>query len=292
MITFSFILTEKCNWDCEYCAFPLLDNPCQITSDQIVMHMIYIKNIIDRVGIVSNRLPMIEIQGGELGLIPAGILLWFLKALDHKVSVSTNGLFLEKEYHLMPQIRPYIQNILWHVYDKPGAYSVPDFRDKDMDIIRGIVHNNVTDMINFIRYNDHITFDYIEMEYDIQKYRTCSTDDYRELWRGIEHLQNVTDVAKKRIRDRFDEMPNVRERCKDYHSCVSINLANETICLCQRAPEINIPLTEKNLDMVVKGFPKDIFKGISRGCNSCTRLYVEKHKRGIEKKVLLRRKLK
>lgn len=292
MVQFSFILTEECNWDCEYCMFPHIKNPSGLTFDKIQKHIPYIKSVIDKVGLVSDHVPQIEIQGGELGLIPPGILSLFLKGIGCKVSVSTNGLLLGKEYHLMPHIRPYIKDIVLHLCDRPGAYSIPDYADDVLPIIRGIVHNDIQDMVNFIVTNEHITFDYVEMEYDIQKHRTSNTDDYRVLWNLIQHLPNVTDKAKERLQNRFHEDDDLRNKCINYNSCISINLANETICLCQRAPEINIPLTEQNLLNRLTTFPKDLFKGISKGCNSCTRLYIEKHKKGIETTLVLRRRLK
>ena len=291
MVTFSFILTEECNWTCKYCAFPSIEKPTYAQMDVMDKHLKYIKDFINKIEFLSNRQVGIEVQGGELGLIPHVMLGYFLNTLGRKVSISTNGLFLENSYHLKPSIRPYIKEIMWHLYESPTNIAIPDYIDDELTITRGIVHDHVQDMVNFIRRNGHMTFDYVEMEYDIGKYRTTNVGDYRVLWKEMQNLSNVTDSAKNRIKDRLNEKENLRNMCKDYHSCISINMVNETICLCQRAPEINIPLTEENLIKRATTFPKDLFRGISKGCNSCTRLYVEKCKRGIENTMILRKHL-
>jgi MoaA/NifB/PqqE/SkfB family radical SAM enzyme len=74
MPSFSFILTEKCNWHCPYCYFTGLSWPKEPNLDRFKEHLPYIKKIIDRLGdLVVN----IDIQGGEVGLIDSEILRYF-----------------------------------------------------------------------------------------------------------------------------------------------------------------------------------------------------------------------
>ena len=269
MACFSLILTEVCDWKCEYCQFPLLERPKQLTTDAIVRHIPYIREIISK-----TENPYVEIQGGEVGLIGPQMMALLLEELDNKVIVSTNGLFLEKGYHLRERIRPYIREILWHVCDKPGDYKIDvDYNDNDIFINKGIVHSSIDEIAKFIERNPQISFNYIELECDIRFKRSHRIDDYRRLYDAISSMSNVTDNALEIIQKRIDEPNSKRDKCKKFHPVISINLAAETICLCQRVITENIPLTRDNLIKRLKTFPNKLFSyNDTMGCDSCIRL--------------------
>jgi len=274
MAWFSFILTEKCDWDCCYCQFPLLENHNEIDSEKILKHVPYIRDAIKTTEKVTEA--SVEIQGGEVGLIEKQTLILFLETLNIPVFVSTNGEFLEREYHLDKRIRPYIREIQWHLCQEPGDYKLRvDYNDDEIFINKGIVHSDVDETIKFIKQNPHIEFSYVELECDIQEKRTSDTDSLRELYdrlKGIPNVgKNVFDILKRRFNDADDK----REKCHDYHSVVSINLANESICLCQRVTDVNIPLTKENLIKKIITYPNKcfVYPDSMMGCESCIRLY-------------------
>ena len=289
MASFSFILTEKCDWSCSYCQFPLLSNKNEIESDKISKHLPYIRETISKIQQFST--PAIEIQGGEIGLIDENVLIMFLEQLNQKVMVSTNGLFLKKGYHLNKKIRPYIKEIQWHVCDKPGPFKSKDYNDPDIFINKGIVDESINKIVKFIEYNPQITFNYVELECDINEKKTGAVDDYNEFYDRIKGLSNITDSAKERIKNRKDDVLE-RDKCYKFHECVSINMASETICLCQRCLESSIPLTKENLIKRLTDFPKFIFSS-GVGCRSCTRLYKDKYNISTVKNTLkIRKELK
>jgi hypothetical protein len=266
-MNYSFILTEKCNWNCEYCVFPNLDKPKETNEQILRKHLPYIKRIINE----DDDIEYIDIQGGEIGLLPEFILEIFLNNLQRKVIVCTNGLFMEKEMHLNEHIRPYIQLLQWHVCAEPNIQKIKDYHD-ELPISRGIVHNNINEIQRFVQNNNHIYFNYIDLEFDITEKRKADSKTYQNLYKAIEFLPNVDKDNLIRIKDRFKEDSELREFCYKFNKTVVINLANEDICLCQREIKSRIPLNENNLMNRVNKFPKDLFKP-SMGCASCTRLY-------------------
>lgn len=279
MPSFSFILTEKCNWNCPYCYFTGLEYPKEPNLDRYKEHLPYIKKIIDKLGdLVVN----IDIQGGEVGLIPVEILEYFFQTIKKPIVVSTNGMFMENGYHENPKIKPYIANIMYHVtehFDRPPQFNIGSM---------GIVHDDMNTMIKYIKNNPNIMFDYIEFEFDINEPRKMDMDMYYELFEKLDPLDNVTDNAKKIVQQRaLWEHPEHRNNCRRYNHSILIDLVNANICLCQRQLDINIPLTEENLIYRLRTFPKDIFK--DDHCESCTRLYVGKFQGNVIERALLTR---
>lgn len=288
MSSFSLILTEECDWDCEYCYFP---NSHQKSPSLSVYqkHLPYIKKVMDKLDEVD-LLVNIDIQGGEVGLISESMLEYFFETIKHKVSVSTNGMFLSKKYHLNKKIRPYIRSIMWHLCKEPGNFKIVDYEDDDIYISRGIVHRDADEMIDFIKMNNHITFDYVEFEFDIKREMLPSMALYGYLYDRISSITNVTHNAKEILKRRLMETEDHRDNCRKYNGSILIDLVNEKICLCQRQLNENIELTEKNLLMRLNTFPEKLFKG--DGCNTCTRLYSGKFFGNvIERAMLIRTRL-
>jgi hypothetical protein len=148
--------------------------------------------------------------------------------------------------------------------------TVSDYHDDEIFISRGIVHNNEGEIIDFIKANKHILFDYVEFEFDKDEIRAIDHSTYKSLIKNLVGL-NVTNRAIEILKNRLLEKEDHRENCKNLNSCVVIDLVNEKICLCQRQPDDHIPLNRSNLIRRLKGFPRDFFEG--RRCNTCTRLY-------------------
>jgi hypothetical protein len=151
---------------------------------------------------------------------------------------------------------------------------VKNYIDKDIFISRGIVHDDIGEMVNFIRTNSHITFDYIEFEFDLNDIRKMRISMYHELIDQLKGLENVTDNARNVLELRLLENENMRENCMAANGSIVIDLVNENICLCQRRTDDCIPLNRANLIERLKGFPKQFFEG--KSCNTCTRLYSAK----------------
>lgn len=274
-MNFSFILTEECNWNCSYCEFPLIKNQKSTTMEILKKHLPYVHDFMHDLA-SKDAVSYVGIQGGEVGLLSLDILRYYFQTIKYVTVVSTNGVFLEKEYHKDEMIRSYIQTIHWHLC--PDLYNWKrfdvEYTDDEIPISRGIVHDNLDDIKNFIRVNDHILFDYVEFENDIRDPKSVDTKLYEELYELILPLKNVSEYAKKIIEKRLNEKENHRNSCRDYNYGVTLDMIHETICHCQRDFHNSKPLTKENLIKRVKLYPKDFFD--ETNCESCTRLYAGK----------------
>ncbi len=274
-MNFNFIITEKCNWSCSYCFFPEIENQKQPKLEKIKKHLAYIKNYsIDG---------YMDVQGGEIGLVPVDILEYFFTTMGQKMYVSTNGVFLNNNFHKNEKIRPFVEMVQWHIgiVDlKPKAYLVQDIIDNGIFISKGIVHHDIDQMIDFIDYNKYIMFHYIDFEYPIHiRKLNHDREKYRELYNKILPIENLTKDAKDRIFKRINEWDQWRDICRKYNDSIMIDLVNEKICLCQRNLHINVDLNEENLNKRFKVAPIDFFDLSETTCESCGRLYEGKTRR-------------
>ena len=291
MILFSFILTERCDWNCKYCQFPYIKNPTDTNIDILRQHLPYLIKIMAK--LKELNIPyIIEAQGGEPGLIEYDTMKYFLETLGESISISTNGLIMERGW-LNGELTPYINEIMWHVCEAPNDFEVKDYENDDVFINRGIVHDNITEIQKFIGRNPHIDFNYVDLECDIQKAQTPFTTQHSSLYSAIEMFDNVTDSAKDRIKEKAKASKTTnRDDCKNLHASVIVNLANETLMLCQRVPQNNIPLNRNNVLKRIRNFPRDIFDGDTSGCKSCIRLYSDKFKTDSIETILRNRRIK
>ena len=289
MSSFSFILTEECDWNCEYCAFSGVEHAMKAQMSVYQAHLPYIKKVMDTLN-KKDVLVNIDIQGGEVGLIDLDILKYFFNTIALTINVSTNGEFLRRGYHHCPDIRKHLGTIMWHVKDDIfPAEVIDDYHDPDIHISRGIVHNNVDEIVNFVCTNHHILFDYIEFEFDIRESREMDVEMYHDLLNKLEDVENITWNAWQILKGRITERKDHRVNCRKFNHSIMINLANETVCFCQRQPRTNIPLSRENLTYRLKTFPKDIWDWTT--CESCTRLYSGKFQGNVIERALRTRRL-
>lgn len=270
MSSFGFLVTEECDWECQYCHFPNISKQRGPKIETFQKHLPYIKKVIDKLA-ENNLLVHVDIQGGEPGFLPLEILHYFFQTLKRPIAVSTNGEFLRRGYHLDKTLRPYMGDILWHVSNDFKSKLLVDYNDDELRISKGIVHDNIDEIVNFVKENDHIMFDYIEFEFDITEERKMDISMYHNLINKLKDLKNITTNAKKILTGRLSEKADHRYNCQRLNGTVIIDMVNENICLCQRQPNIAIPLNEENLIHRLRKFPKDIWSEDS--CNTCTRLY-------------------
>jgi hypothetical protein len=234
-------------------------------------HLPYIRDIIHELGDLAVH---IDIAGGEIGLLDSETLRYFFKTIDRPIVVSTNGMFMEKGYQHDPEIKPYIKEIQWHVHPSPkGGIVVKDWIDDNIN--KGIVYDNADDMVEFIKTNSNITFNYVEFEFPMDEPLKKDNKMYEDLFNKIKDLQNVTQNAKNIVANRITENPNLRNLCEKFNQTVVTDLVNERIMFCHRSQNVTIPLTKRNFLRRITMFPKYLFDGNTK-CDSCTRLYAGK----------------
>lgn len=243
----NIVPTEICKWNCCYCIFPSIKNPKSTTVEIIDKHCTYIKNILNILKETKINI-QVCLQGGEVGELSKDMMTYLLDKFDTSVVISTNGLFLEKEYHKDSYIRKYIDQIHWHVSPDCKLEIIKDVKD-DIKIIRGVVCHNQQQMDNFILYNkDSLNIEYSKTDNLLHQQSYISTD--------------------------------IIEKCRNYHNEITIDLVNENLCLCIRNfKDVTIPLNEINLISLLRSFPLNTYNlpNIEKtSCYSCCRLCVDR----------------
>ena len=257
MISIDIVPTEKCSWKCSYCSFPEIKNTKNTTYDIIKKHNGYIRDIVR--ALRSNKIDVqLYLQGGEVGELPYSLLLYLLEQFNMKMTISTNGLFLQKGYHKDSLVRKYIDKIYWHTSPDCGDPIIQDYEDEK--IIRGVVHRDQGVIDWFIK-NTNLNIEYARLEEDLSEPSTAPLDTII--------------------------------RCRKYNNDIVIDLVNEKLCLCIRNfRNATVDLNPKNLMKSVLKFPNEIFDIppiMESACYSCCRLCVDKtHNNLIKDKLLLR----
>jgi len=72
------------------------------------------------------------------------------------------GKFIEQKYHLDPILRPYIKGLWFHVCPTtPNKFKLAkDYHDNELFINRRIVHDNINEIIDFIKMNPNVEINY------------------------------------------------------------------------------------------------------------------------------------
>lgn len=260
IVCIDLVATEVCRWLCEYCAFPSIMDQKSTTIPIINKHGWYIKKLIDKLKQKGAEVQL-YFQGGEVGELDIGVIRHLFKIIDSEITISTNGLFLDRGYHKDPVIREYIKQIFWHVNPTCDLRPITDFHDEDIKIVRGVVHKDKETLESFNNYTN-LNIEYSEIENPINE-------------------KSVVDV-------------DIIEKCRNYHNDITIDLVNEKICLCIRTfKDITIPLTEENLLTALKTFPGVLYDlpAVENSlCYSCCRLCVNRtNKNVIETQIKLMR---
>lgn len=232
---FEFITNTDCNWNCSYCAFDKVQD-VQMKQETLSKH----KYIFDTMNKIRQKKELIVVvEGGEIGLIEDNKMLsnLFYK-IGQPVIINTNGLFFETDRR---SLYPYIKKVFYHVApDAKTLFKVKKL-DVPMDVIYGIVDDNDEAVYDFITYNNHINFKYVD-------YESGKIDPEKET----------------------PEIFHQRLMCSTMNPFVSIDLAREVLCQCTaRGCHQTIPLTEENFIKVLTGFSN--FKDHNDMCDTCYR---------------------
>ena len=270
MKSVNIILTTKCNWDCDYCNCTKYGEYI-VTKDSIDRHVHYIKDILDCEYVLS---------GGEIGLVPQDILAYLLKKMDRPVVINTNGLFMEKGYHLNPEIRRYIDKIYYHVVAHPEKKKVPFHFDDNINILYGITGSNINGLVDFIKENEGLNISYIGMDNKFDN----SIMDYMKLYISVKDYPNVKDALPllESYCLKQNKIHLYRKKCSMTN--FAIDLSKEVICKCGfRNKHIDIELSEENLIKVTTEF--NVFPDTDN-CDKCSRVCMDVN---FEDAVLTRR---
>jgi len=259
MRTTTLVLTTDCNWNCSYCNVAKFGK-YMTSREKIDRHLPYIMELIGDYNFV--------LAGGEIGLVDPDIISNLMVSIGKPVTINTNGLFMEMGYHNIPEIRNNIDKIYYHVNDRPN--TAPIYIDKDLDILYGIVSDNIETIISFISANKNLDISYIGLDSAFDDTHM----DYFKLLLLAREFFNVTDDAVRQLEHyclKYNHLGKYRRYCKA--TSFTIDLAKEVICLCAfRNKHIDIPLTRDNLKKVIS--QTNVFQG-DDSCDTCTRVCLD-----------------
>jgi organic radical activating enzyme len=100
----AFFVTEKCQFNCEYCDIPTIKNPKHFDP---VLFLRYVDFIND------HPFNFITMTGGEPGLLSEVHISLLFTHIVHPINVNTNGLFIKKGYY--EKYKNKIQMLDYHI---------------------------------------------------------------------------------------------------------------------------------------------------------------------------------
>jgi len=256
-------LHNKCNWQCKYCDNHKLDQT--INQDNILKTF---KNL-QKFDLSNYKL---NLEGGEIGETPKEVLDSIFN-LDYSYNVSTNGLFLEKDYH-----NDYnnIDEIYYH--------CLPDF--KSDSVFKKYNYNKLFYIIVITPSNIKYLKDFLELHNDIifspqllqpRDTNTVLANTYFENVYSTVKNANISASFTKRLEQILNtptkEIETKRKICAINNNNNLINIGDNKIHRCCISSFTDS--TELNYNNLKKLFSKDrLFSNFEERCNFCYASYI------------------
>lgn len=194
------LLTSRCSEQCDYCDFPLLENPSDATKENIDY---FFKNIVPRDRLF--RYTRLGLVGGEIGLLDMDTLDYFFTPFVGKgitFNIMTNGLFLKKDYH--KRYKNMIHSITYHMIHA-GKYN---------ETTKYVFNSDVPTEIAFVAHHFNLeeVQGLVRKGINIQPYTNrplrnqfCLTGEDKKF------IESVTNI-------RFRSVPAMAKSCIERHS--------------------------------------------------------------------------
>lgn len=282
-----FSVTDYCDWNCEYCSFPLLTEKRKVSNKILTEKWLF--DIINNILFDSEIL----IQGGEIGTLELDdiyLLEEILKLLNRKVIIDTNGLFIVKNYHKI--LKKYIDKIYLHVTDNGKNTHIDKIKEKndldDIIIIYGIV-GEPDFIIDYLTKMKDITFEYVDIESSNVEF---SYEKNKEKIKKINLFQNNKYTNFFRNDNKIEYQ---RSLCKHASNLV-INLQKMKLMPCMTKAQIDytshLDLTYDNFkkiltEMNVYNITNDFCKKCYRSCFIVNFDYILRNKITYKKRIEL-----
>lgn len=268
----SLRLGELCNKNCTYCDYNEI-KPKEINLKLFEEKLNFVGDFINK-----NNFDY-SITGGEPGLINTEIFNSVFSKLKNKCIITTNGLFIEKDYHVI--FDKNISEIYYHCIDEINSDILIEKINNDKIKYLIVVHaDNITKLPIFLNNNKHITFDIKLVEQRSEKIPPLLS---------LENLYNLLDIvsANKNINKNIisnlssyihliedDEIYNIRITCSKKCFTPQIDFVHNVIRKCYKSYTHfpTIELTEENLSKTIK-YQIEEFDKFNSICNECTYIY-------------------
>lgn len=265
-------LTQACNWKCSYCEFPTLTTPTHVT-------MKYLDFILPKIKAATDNFDIEHcVEGGELGLAPRNILeRFFQSGIAETYHVSTNGKFLENQYHQL--YRTKIHSILYHVLPEVygGNFDFPVYDDYGIKIYYTIVitKENIELIDSFFDYHSDKIFVPHVLQPRRKDIELMNIDYYKRIYEIVKDKDNIVPGFIKRYKyivDNYesDHFMNARNKicCNDYTKMM-IDYTTKTLIRCCISTESDrVELNKVNLTMAIDN--EDLaFPSWDETCKDC-----------------------
>lgn len=276
MTLISLRAVEQCDKNCSYCDYneitykklnyELFPNQLQMTSDFIN------KNKFDY-----------SITGGETGLIDKSMFEMIFNSIQRKSIIATNGLFIRKNYDELYD--EYIKEIYYHCVEEiTSDVIVKKFDNPKIKYLIVVHANNINQLSDFLKNNEHINFDIKLIERRAEKIPPLlGINDLYHLMKIVSTHPNINSNIISNLSTFIsliedDKINNIRMNCSRRCFTPQIDFVHNVIRKCYKSYTKfpTIELTRENLISVMKYKIKK-FHISNDICNSCTYIYNFKH---------------
>lgn len=278
------ILTDRCQWNCWYCDFTYKKQTLGDVDYDYLKYFIDIMNDIN----INKDIDFI-LEGGEIGLINKNILnLIFNSNLSDKYSITTNGKFMENNYHNI--YKNNINDIQYHVISDLNAnnmtfnkYSIDDSINVCYTFV--IHKNNIKYLNNFLDINSDYNFTPHLLQPRITNLNFLTLDNIKEIYNIVKDKNNINNEFKERLNTIINYLSlddsvlnKIRYTCCNLYYKPYIDLVNKKINRCCVSTSNNDSV-ELNKDNLIKLYNNDItlFNKTDELCNNCIASYVWRH---------------
>lgn len=279
-------VTNRCNWKCFYCDFPLKKTTTDATLETIEQFASDIKHVVH-----DNNIELF-FEGGEIGLLDTKLLdAIFYSGIDDTYGVTTNGMFLENGFHI--KYADKIHYILYHTHSdindkspKVKRYDIPCDIKVDYTIV--IHKNNIKYLSKFFDDNKDCMFLPHLLQPRTPGLNFLTIDDFKEIEKILSEKENVRDFFVERVRtiikhlerEKEDpsELADMRKTCAKIYYKPIIDLVTKRIKRCCITID-NCDSVDLNLDNLIRLDNNDLtmFGESEPICDNCIANFLWRH---------------
>jgi hypothetical protein len=148
----SLRLGEVCNKNCSYCDYNEIRKVRKIDRYLFKSNLPMVFEILNNIDNLN-----LSITGGETGLIPLDILTEVFDSTNKLISVPTNGLFIEKQYHI--KFKDRINIIYYHCVDEiTNTVIVDPIMFDNVEYFILVHKDNLKYLDSFLKNNPNLLF--------------------------------------------------------------------------------------------------------------------------------------
>lgn len=260
------VLDERCNWSCEYCDRPRINNPGKVKFDMLKM---YYPKILE----VYPNTP-IHISGGETALVDEHVL-DYIFSHDKRLIVETNGKFFEKYFD---KYYNKIEGVTYHCVPDLEHEIKYDISDDKVSYLVVVHHLNIDRLRGFIdKYpNKKWILQLFYQKYLGDSQFELTKSDYFYLMKHFPHLVDKRDIMRRVLIS--ETASNLRRECFKDFNFPGFDFVNGRIKFCKQSHSFTdyTELNEENFNLLINGDLRSD-KEMDNVCRTCKEFvrYVE-----------------